>query len=748
MARIPGPSDVAQTRAGRLPPLQNAGAPGQAFQRLGEIANALYQRRQQAEDVGYMASIASTADPIFTQAFEDQKLGAEADGQDFTRNLDQALNNASKKVFDLSSERGFRPSSQARQEAQARLANLRAGYLSKGIVYENNLRVEKVNKEIDAAIDNYATANLTDPDGAIGRFDNANELISASSAFLDKATINSKRQEAENTLALHTMLGYIDSNPAKVMEILNDPHNRFTQALDAEQVRDLLPAAQQEFRFLNAIVLGREAVDLSESLGQLHAKVDEIDDPKLREKVRAQAEAFWADRKSIKAEEIEKEGYRLGYTVASRSKDLEQIHKRIDNIPDWELREQARAFAEQRYNDLQAIEREKSAQQESLKSDSNRKNTAYLESIKNGFSVKPEERKEVYDLAQRAGTLPLLLEQENRERDLRRIALMPRRDQEEEIKRLATSGTVEGATRAQRARDKMDEIEQMARDDGYTLMVRQGLVTKVELDLNDPKTFLARAMQANAGSQHYGVRTYPFEDIEVSAMVDNLDNQTVDEKLLLANRINAMGPDMANRAWEQMSNKNALMFSYAGAISSDASTLSKAVLKGEEKLRRGNATPIERNLYLTSFDEYVGDVYSGKNRQAVREAALAAYAELHGNDFDENKFEDVLEAITGGIIEINGKKLELPRGVTEKQFEWYVDRFTLKAVEAFGGLRNTNDKRAAELIQESQWWQAEANRYKPVHPTLGPLLKPDGTEMVIEYRPELRYVPPLGRRRR
>lgn len=681
MARIPGPSDVRSTQAQRPIPLRDAGASGRVFQQLGDIANQLYERRRKAEDAGYMANLASNAEPEFTRIFEENKLKAQESGEDFVLGLNQELDKASNNILDSAKKQGFRPSSEARQQAQLRLANLKSNFLTRGVVYENNIRVDKLSREVDTAIDNYASLTFDDPNTFNSRLSEVNELINESTGLIHQDELSSKREIAARKLARSAIESYIESNPEKAVNILNDENHLITKSLDVEDLEQLQPQATQADRIEKAYALGRNAVNASKNLGEVYEKIEKIEDRKLREQSRSVAEDFYRQRI--------------------------------------------------------AVENEKNSGKEALKAVANREAKDYLDGLKLGYQYSEEERKRVFDLAESAGVLDKLLADEDRERDLWLMAIQPRKEQDNIIEALSKSKTVEGARRYSRAIQKRDEIEEKAKDDGYTLGVRQGLIVETPLDLKNPESFAVRSEQAERLSAHYGVRVSPLSDREVTNLVDSLPELTINEKFAMANRINSMGPN-SSRVWEKLSKKNALIFAYSGAISDKAPAISRSVLEGEDLIKRGNVIPIKMEDYLQDFDNYVNDVYSGKDRQAVRQAAVAAYASTYGNEYTPNNFEDILEQVTGGVIEINGQHLELPRNINESQFERYVDRFTEEAVQEFGGVINATDERAAEMIRESKWINADAEgQYYVVHPVYGQLHNKENKVLILEYRSHL-----------
>lgn len=275
--------------------------------------------------------------------------------------------------------------------------------------------------------------------------------------------------------------------------------------------------------------------------------------------------------------------------------------------------------------------------------------------------------------------------------------------------------------------EKADEtIKRELDKDGYAFAVRQKVVEPVAIDISNPATIQARLEQVDYLKSHYGQPVSPLTNDEADTLVRALPNMTPRDKVALAS---ALGSSEA--VWAQLDKKNAGLFAMTGAIGDPV--VMENVFKGQERLANKTATMPSQTDYLPAFDDFVGDVYAGRDRKAMMDAAIAYYAANSESDgFDSGDFEDAIEAVSGGIGKINGKKVELPRGVDEDKFEDFIDYFSAESVADYGGVWSMTNEQAAEAIQDGQLVNVGSGRYAVIYKGAR-LTKPNGGDFVIEF---------------
>ena len=76
------------------------------------------------------------------------------------------------------------------------------------------------------------------------------------------------------------------------------------------------------------------------------------------------------------------------------------------------------------------------------------------------------------------------------------------------------------------------------------------------------------------------------------------------------------------------------------------------------------------------------------------------------------KFADAVDAVSGGIGDVNGYKVELPRGVPVGDFKDFFDDIQPETIADLGGVMGRTDEEAADLVREGRVVTLKDNRYK------------------------------------
>jgi hypothetical protein len=183
---------------------------------------------------------------------------------------------------------------------------------------------------------------------------------------------------------------------------------------------------------------------------------------------------------------------------------------------------------------------------------------------------------------------------------------------------------------------------------------------------------------------------------------------TVNEKVQLANTF--VG---SPAIWEQFDKKNAPQFAMAGAIGDK--TIQTSIFTGQELIKNKIVKLPSREDYIGDFNDMVEGVYGARDSKAILDSALSIYAAnsdaaIEGN-YDSGDFEQAIRDATGGIGNINGFNLELPRNVDQDDFEEYIDFLQPQTIIDMGGIQNFDDDQAIDAIQESKIQSIGANQY-------------------------------------
>lgn len=291
MPRIPGPQDVGQARAPRDTGVRNAGAAGQAFADVGQtvfqVADQLRERRQQAEDVGFMAHVSSEAAKRDAQKFEELKTQATEGAEDFVGVVDSTLSEEHEKLLtEARAEQGFKPSQNALLKAKSHLSSLRGRMLVNAATYENNARVEKMGREVEATIQDIGVQAFNDPENLDAYIKQSKTLLEDASELLPAGQVAERKQNVEGEMAINAINGLITTQPALALRRLKD--GDYDQYLDATAKNELLNKASVE---AEEDILRGESQDITDSLVDKHTTLSdalsearEIENPNLRDR--------------------------------------------------------------------------------------------------------------------------------------------------------------------------------------------------------------------------------------------------------------------------------------------------------------------------------------------------------------------------------------------------------------------------------------------------------------------------------
>tara|TARA_R110002096_G_scaffold287925_1_gene481566 strand:+ start:34 stop:1842 length:1809 start_codon:yes stop_codon:yes gene_type:complete len=341
-----------------------------------------------------------------------------------------------------------------------------------------------------------------------------------------------------------------------------------------------------------------------------------------------------------------------------------------------------------------------------------------------GFEVSPEETAKIEALA---AEYPEFQKAFALIQDVEAFSLNNAEDRSRKIQEGQT-GNIEDSAEFAAMVTANTEINKMAEEDAYTLGVNQSIIEKVDFDPSEPNTLEQRVLQASALSEHYGVEASPLTNPELLTLTSALPKMTPDEKVVLAETL-AIAPEL----WGDIAKKGGGTFAMAGATG-DRNVMS-AVFRGQELIENKLVAPIKPSDYLGSFTDMVGGVYLAEDAMNVKNASLAYYATMGAEGYDSELFEDAVTAVTGGIAEINGFKIELPRGVGSEVFSDFIDHLEPGTVAAMGGVRGMTDEEAAETIRRSALIGVKSGGYR-IESNLGTLLNEDGSVFILNWDDE------------
>lgn len=217
-----------------------------------------------------------------------------------------------------------------------------------------------------------------------------------------------------------------------------------------------------------------------------------------------------------------------------------------------------------------------------------------------------------------------------------------------------------------------DAIYKAMQEDG--MMYAENLYG-IELAPIDGSTYERRKQQAMI-SEKTGTEVPLYKQSEIRALTETFADMTPDDLATLA-----MSFDASDRAFEQFAKADAPLFAFVSERSDH--DIAKKVFIGKQRIDEGLVSKPSRSDMQPILIDYlgeVGDVYNAEDYAQTVDAAIYHMAatnkfdsaEQKGN-FDEDALKASLEAVTRGIGEINGSKIQLPDDVSEDDLEdfWY-----------------------------------------------------------------------------
>ena len=231
---------------------------------------------------------------------------------------------------------------------------------------------------------------------------------------------------------------------------------------------------------------------------------------------------------------------------------------------------------------------------------------------------------------------------------------------------------------------------------GSTEEMRQSIQQRVEL--------------ANEAAEFFGVDRKYLTDAEADQLASYVRRLNPTEKAQVALGLNAMPPEI----WSQIADKDEGVFAAVSAIG-DA-MIAENVFEGQALIRDKLVEMPSTSEQAGVVNDVLGDVYGEADRRDIVAAARAYYAATVEDRafYDEDTFEAALQKITGGIAEINGFKVQLPRDMEEDEFDRLISNFTPEMVERFGGLQGMSNEEGAELIRDLALQSDGNNAYFPL----------------------------------
>ncbi|MEL7373954.1 MAG: hypothetical protein AAGJ36_05780, partial [Pseudomonadota bacterium] len=272
--------------------------------------------------------------------------------------------------------------------------------------------------------------------------------------------------------------------------------------------------------------------------------------------------------------------------------------------------------------------------------------------------------------------------------------------------------------------------QKLLRDDPMTLALNKGLVDPLP-PLSEEGALQDRAQAAAVASESLGVPVPALTGPEIDQMARQYAQSDAADRLeMLAAVTNELGAQ-ATDVFRAMDSRDFPMLSMMGSLMLDNPTAAASVLSGQDIIAANAAIlPPKVDLQI-ALNDAIGTAYLANPRvdASVRQAITAAYADyaaangrLDGIAIDSAGFDAAVRSVTGGIVEYGSQKLPAPDyGVTDDQFDDWIDSLDASTIEAMGGVSvPVNDFLRLLRTNQAQLVPVGSGRYQVVARTAGP----------------------------
>jgi hypothetical protein len=347
-----------------------------------------------------------------------------------------------------------------------------------------------------------------------------------------------------------------------------------------------------------------------------------------------------------------------------------------------------------------------------------------------GYEVDPSTLSSVIDRAQGTEYEADL----NNAMEASTFSVLPATDRAAILTEAKGLGTLEGVSRYQALATAENGINTALADDPLRFAIQQGIVPNTPLDISSSDAWLERVSSAEAASLHYGLDMPALTKAEATKLSETVESADYEQKLLLSQSLNQNPAafEMIDKAGEPL---------FAMIASTNDPEVQEITFKGQQMLADGVAKSPTASKYLPLAEDFlgpVGEVYASDQYANIIDASLAYLAKVSPSADLEvggaSQFKDALAEITGGIGIINDSRFQLPRGISEDQFQEFIDTITPTWVEANGGT-NLTIPMALKRIESSTIVSEGNGKYFFAFGDNQRFVNKEGNAFTFEYEP-------------
>lgn len=196
-------------------------------------------------------------------------------------------------------------------------------------------------------------------------------------------------------------------------------------------------------------------------------------------------------------------------------------------------------------------------------------------------------------------------------------------------------------------------------------------------------TMVERRQSAGVVEQQYGLATIPpLTRDEIAGLKNAYDRADAAGRTVILGRLaKGLDGDRLTSTLKEVAGERPV-FAWAGGLFKTNPDVALSVVRGEAVMAADKKTvPSVDQAFQSAVTDYLGEAMAvtPQARAAAVQAAMARYADLSATagdlsgTLDEDRLEQALSDVTGGVGRWNGRKVVLPPGVDEERFETLLD---------------------------------------------------------------------------
>lgn len=388
-------------------------------------------------------------------------------------------------------------------------------------------------------------------------------------------------------------------------------------------------------------------------------------------------------------------------------------------------------------NQFEQIARARAAEAERREAQADRAVDGLEKLAFSGYPLRPQDTAAVSAAVQGTPAASRLVALQNEIDNVSQFAFMPRNAREfmltTENKRLREVGVTGGdLSRLERYQKMHVDLADLEENDPLAYGVRQGFFPEPPpLNLASAPAMVdslkARVAMLDGLSKTHQVAPKLLHPNETDALAVTLNQLPPSDRANFLRTLHAGidDPDYYAATVAQLA-PGAPLTAFAGRLATEeapgnrplaaAGSASALVLEGDtllNPLKDSGAKPFplpKDNVRREEFNAHTGEIFASAPEAyaTMRKAVDAAYATLsaqagdYSAEINEDRYRDAIDRVTGGVVEVNGRRIIKPYLMTEDSFTDTLDAVAAFDVEFLGGVQGHTSAEAAAAVREGE----------------------------------------------